>query len=354
MATMGDLQPRTVRSFRAKPTEARPRHSLFGTELENIDKSELEGIDASEANKIGVKPQPVRYPVPEHLQGHMSARSMVDKARHDIVSQSQACSDAQKQLKEKEQKALMFQPDSEKKQRGKSREPTWLTKQDLNHSKDINIVGLNQSGSYNHDRFGNKPPTHNYSLIGDVLSKGNEFGYIQKYDPDESLLALNESDNNNIGAIRLGWNPKVDPDVECPLKPKSAAVKLPPNIRHQYGSRVCDALLADEKKVSETLDKQKTGQRSAKTPLGVDIKDYEAKASGSYFDVGHVTRFNLFPGHSMLDMNSTLKADHNDIVYLRREPMTDEYRVIKDGYATWAEQNLVREKLKKQWNAPKT
>ncbi|XP_076458976.1 uncharacterized protein LOC143292511 isoform X2 [Babylonia areolata] len=353
MAALGDLKPRTVRSFRAKPTEARPKHSLFGTALENINKSELEGIDASDANRIGVKNQPERYPIPEHLQGHVSARTMVDKARQDISSQNQVLTNAQKQLKEKEQKALMFRPDSERKERGKSREHAWLTKQDLDHSEDINNVGLSKSGNFNHDKYGNKPPTHNYSLIGDVLSKGNEFGHCQKYDPDQSLAALNVSDNNNLGAIRLGWNPRVDPDTEMPLKPKSA-VKLPPNIRHQFGSRVCDSLLADKKKVSETMEKQKKEERASKSTSEIDIKEYEAKASSSYFDVGHVTRFNVFPGYSMLDMNSTMRATHNDVVYLRRVPMTDEYRIIKDGYATWAEQNLVREKLKKQWDAPKT
>ena len=72
MATIGEAKPRTLSSFRAKRTEARPRHSLFGTALENVNKSELEGIDASEANKIGVKQAPERYPIPKQLQGHVS------------------------------------------------------------------------------------------------------------------------------------------------------------------------------------------------------------------------------------------------------------------------------------------
>lgn len=72
MATLGGTPPRSAHVFRAKRTEARPRHTLFGTALENIHKSELEGIDASEASKIGVRQAPERYPIPEHLQGHVS------------------------------------------------------------------------------------------------------------------------------------------------------------------------------------------------------------------------------------------------------------------------------------------
>ena len=256
---------------------------------------------------------------------------MVEKVRSDINSQNQMVADAQQQLKEKELKALAFKPEAEQKQEGKIRDHAWLTKQDLEHSHDINIVGLSKTGSYNHDRYGNKPPTHNYSLIGDVLTKGNEFGQQQKYDPDDTLLALNQSNNNNLEAIRLGWNPPVDPDIEFPLKPKST-MRVPPNIRHQFGSRVCDTLLFDEQKVMETLDKQKGGSRSAKQRPVVDTKDYQTKASGSYFDVGQVTRFNVFPGHSMLDQTSTMRAAYNDVVYLRREPVCNEYRIVKDGY----------------------
>lgn len=261
----------------------------------------------------------------------VSARAMVEKVRSDINSQNQMLADAQKQLKEKELKALAFKPEAERKQVGKSRDHAWLTKQDLEHSKDINIMGLNETGSYNHERYGSKPPTHNYSLIGDVLTKGNEFGHQQRYDPDDTLLAMNQSDNNNIGAIRLGWNPPVDPDKECPLKPKSA-VELPPNIRHRFGSRVCDSLLSDEKKVMDTLDKQKSESRSAKMHPEVDTKDYQVRSSTSYFGVSQATRFNVFPGHSVLDMGSTMRTTHNDVVYLRREPMTNEYRMVKDDY----------------------
>ena len=77
MAAVGCTSPRSVSVFRAKPTEARPRHSLFGTALENVHKSELEGIDASEASKIGVRTAPERYPIPEHLQEHLSGMVLV-------------------------------------------------------------------------------------------------------------------------------------------------------------------------------------------------------------------------------------------------------------------------------------
>ncbi|KAK7113673.1 hypothetical protein V1264_012921 [Littorina saxatilis] len=354
MAAVEGVESRTLSPHRAKPTQARPRHSLFGTALENVKKSEIEGISLTEVRTVGQgRQEPERYPIPEHLQGELSARAMVQKAISDISIQNQSLVEAQQQLKEKELKALAFKSEADGKPQPRRQKPSWLTKQDLEHSEEINIVGLNKHGSYDRDRYGAKPPTHNYSLIGDFLSKGNEFGRMQKYEPDPALLALNESENNNLEKIRLGMNPKVDPDVEKPLKPRSA-VQLPPNIRHQFGSRVCDALLSDEKKVTETMEKQKRSGRSAKARLEVDTKDYEAKASGSYFDVGHVTRYNVFPGHSMPTMDSTTKATHSDVVYLRRGPMPNEYRVIKDGYAIWAEQNLVREKMKKQWNAPKT
>lgn len=151
----------------------------------------------------------------------------------------------------------------------------------------------------------------------------------QSYDPDETLLSLNKQENNNtlsLGALRLGFNPKIDPQREKP----TSAIKLPPNIRHQFGSRVCDNLLSDKKLVEETVKKQQQQPRVARAQLDVEAKDYFVKSSSSYFQIGHLTRLNVCPGITKPETESSSKAVHNDLVYLHHIPMTDKYRVRRD------------------------
>lgn len=353
MATEVAVQQPTLASYAGR-SQARPKPTLFGTVLENVDKSQLKGINPTLANKFGVKSRPERYPIPEDLQEHVQARLVVEKAHNDINSQHQKLVEAQKELKQKQLKALRFTREPEDKPACLTREGPWLSLQDLEHSSDINNVGIGKSGGYNRDRYSKKPPTHSYALIGDVLGKGNEFGQPQIYDPDESLIALNLSQNNNKEMIRLGFNPPVDPDVEAPLK-KQSCIDMPPNIRHKFGSKVCDDLLQDPTTVRALLEKERRSKPLVRSKFEVDTKEYTAKAeSGNYFEVGQVTRYNIFPGHSTLNQSGVFNAVHNDVVYLRREQINEEFRMVKDAYAAWAEQNLVREKLKKLWNAPKT
>ncbi|KAK7494433.1 hypothetical protein BaRGS_00014325, partial [Batillaria attramentaria] len=348
MAAVEQTTPtRSWTSFRAERTQARPKHSLFGTALEHYDKEDLKGISPSEASQIGVRKPRERYPIPEHLQQHVSARAIVEKVKGDIEGQTQQVTDARRQLQEKEQQALAFKPTSSGSRRGESDSHGWMTKKDLEHADEINAVGLGKKGSYNRDKYGHKPPTHNYTLIGDVLSKGNDFGRRQVYDPDQTLVDYNRQQNNNTGSPHA----PVDNDGVAPFSNRrNAADELPPNIKHHFGTRICESLLADQKVVEDTLQKQKAQLRRAKPPLIVDTKDIDAKSSGNYFEIGHNTRYSVFPGHSVPKLESCMKSAHNEAVYLRRQVPPDEYRIVKDAYGKWREQEVLRLREQKLWD----
>lgn len=263
-----------------------------------------------------------------------AAQANMEKAQRRVEEQNRIVSNVCADLEEKEKRALMFKPDRTECLQENMKGIGRIIDQDREHAEEINNVGLNKTGSYNHDKYGKKPPTHNYSLIGNLLSPGNDFGYPQRYSPDDALLKLNKQSNNVVTneAIRLGFN-SFDYPEQSQNKSK-IKIKVPANIKHQFGSRVCEELLSDEKAFEDFLKQQKEQNKPAekhqKTP---DIKEYEAATSSSYFELGSGLRANLFPDHSVRKPLGIFKAVHNAEVYLRREPMTDQFRRKRDEHS---------------------
>ena len=59
-------------SGRAKQTQSRPKHSLFGTNMEAVDRSELEKMEGRYIPEGYVRPQKNRYPLPDHMQSALT------------------------------------------------------------------------------------------------------------------------------------------------------------------------------------------------------------------------------------------------------------------------------------------
>ena len=49
-----------------------PKHSLFGSNMENVDKRELENTKGRYIAEGYIRPQKNRYPLPDHMQGALT------------------------------------------------------------------------------------------------------------------------------------------------------------------------------------------------------------------------------------------------------------------------------------------
>lgn len=190
-------------------------------------------------------------------------------------------------------------------------------------AKEMNQVGLNERNSYNRDKYGHRAPVHQYSLCGDVLQPGMETLRRQK---SEYPVYAGHSERHRkapTGTPRQASAPH-------PAEPRSV-VKLPPNIRHQFGSQVCDNLLSDKKSVERTMNEQKLRrQRLLRPSKHLEIPDMDKDLKPEYEMLGNAMRQNIFPGYTMNHKKSMMKLAFDDSVHLRRYPEPDQWRYQRD------------------------
>ncbi|GFR66268.1 testis-expressed protein 33 [Elysia marginata] len=344
-------------SMRSKRSEALPKRSLFGTSLENVDKNQLQTIQGKYIPVGYIRPQAELYPLPEHIKERISGRDILESSRRDVLQQKHQLEEAEQQLKFKSQQALAFSESllrsSDTPQSKTATRPVWLSEQDLEHSRDINILGLNERGSYNRDKYGRKPRRHNYSLIGDVFANRMEMNVPKMIEDSEKLDAYNNGRSVVYGRRRqhqLPYDPVKDLHFtkDRPERMKSL-VDLPPNIRHMFGSRVCDSLLSDAEKVNKSLEKRKALSGPPRPSKKEDVKSLPVNFAGNYESLGATTRYNVFPGLTSGHTISRTQQEFNDEVHLRRVPNPDEFRYQRDELSTWSEHNVLRERMKKAW-----
>lgn len=159
--------------------------------------------------------------------------------------------------------------------------------------------------------------------------------------------------NNNLEfereSIRLGFNPPVQYDI---LPPDMASRTLAAQAFQLGMKPLASKRATDAASHADKMQKLREKWVRCKAPLSADTSPYEAQESSSYYKVGHVSRFNTWPWYPV-KLETTNQAVYTDSVHLSRYPQSTQYHHILDEYGAWADQNLVREKLKKQWNAPK-
>ena len=245
--------------------------------------------------------------------------------------------EADQQLKFKSQQALAFSEalhrPTDTRQSHNTIRPTWLSEQDLEHSRDINILGLNNRGSYNRDKYGKKPKRHNYNLIGDVLATRMEMNAPTVNGDAHTLEAYNNGRSVVYGRRRqqLPYDPVKDLHFtkDRPDRVKSL-IDLPPNIRHMFGSRVCDSLLSDKEKVNRSLEKRNAMSGPPRPSKKQDVESLSVNFDGNYESLGATTRYNMFPGLTSGHTISRTQQEFNDEVHLRRVPNPDEFRYQRD------------------------
>lgn len=194
-------------------------------------------------------------------------------------------------------------------------------------AKKMNRVGLNERSSYNYDKYGKekKLPAHQYSLIGDILRPGNDFA-ARREKTDIPSKKLNT--NNNVLDM---YDPITIRQASARgMNSPRAAINLPPNIKHQFGSRECDKLLSDEKLVKQTIDEQAKQRADSKKKDRGTLTALEKQLKPEYEQLGNFMRQNVFPGYTMDHHTSTTKSVFTDDVYLKRHPDPDKWRYQRD------------------------
>lgn len=330
----------------AKRTAALPKHSLFGTPLEVYDVDDMESIkriDPKEHNKILLERRKKdKLKLPEEIRSQLLTGSdeYVAKKRQEYEQLKASFNNTDKSIKEAEREALSFKGSHTDRTKH-----TRLSEEAVELARRMNRVGLNDRSSYNYDKYGKerKLPAHQYSLIGDILRPGNDFAARR-----EKTDITMQSPNPNSGTLQTAIGRQSSArGANSPV----AAIELPPNIKHQYGTRICDNLLSDEKVVKQTLEDQAKSRASNRQKERATVTTLEKKLKPEYEQLGNFMRQNVFPGYTMDHHTSTTKSVYTDAVHLKRHPDPDQWRYQRDELSTWAEHNVINTRMKKAWES---
>ncbi|XP_046379524.2 uncharacterized protein LOC124151211 isoform X2 [Haliotis rufescens] len=341
MAAVAAQQSSDVHAaYKPRRTQAMPKNSLFGTSLEMRDGEEQ------------------HQQVAEAVTPYVSVRQDNDILRHkraDFEHQKGVVRKSQSDLKSAEDKALTFSPDprttgtgsmtSGSKNGQMDKAHQWFTQKDIEHAKDMNVGGLTATGSYNRDKYGRKPKVHSYSQMGDILYPGMEFTPRQGNDVNQ---------NGNFSKKKSQPSTNITNDLEEQTTAGQSAprsvIAIPANIRHKYGSSVCDALFSDEVTVADSIARQEKLEAPVQNRRPVQAGVFKKNDNPEYDLLSNATRQNVFPGYTSGHKISTTKTVYNDKIFSERYQDPEEYRYQRDELSKWAEHNVLRERMKKAWD----
>jgi len=261
-------------------------------------------------------------------------QQVLRKTQEDIEKQREDIECTKKSIEAIETDALQFnlgENNNHVPRIGRTGEPI-VSDEALRVAREMNYVGLNERNSYNRDKYGNRPPIHQYSLIGDVMRPGMD---MMRRNKTELAFPARSRDRHILEATE----PR-HASARTPSSPHSV-IQLPPNIRHQFGSRICDNLLSDKKLVNKTITEQRELKeqlkRASKT---LSVPELQKDLKPEYEMLGNAMRQNVFPGYTMNHKLSTMKTSYTDRVHLRRYPDPDQWRYQRDELSkyTWVHQ----------------
>ncbi|XP_060071834.1 uncharacterized protein LOC132551671 [Ylistrum balloti] len=346
MATLSAESPIDLAELaKARRTDAMPKHSLFGSTLEMHNKEEMDQIQKIDISKGGKEPRRKgRFQLPEEFRSQMREYKVVEATKEEIEKQKEEILKTKRAIENMEFKALNFDMDKVKRvpRAGSGRSALSMSDSATKLAKEMNQIGLNDRNSYNRDKYGQRAPVHQYSLCGDILRPGMETVRREK---TEYPAYVGHSERHRKAPTGTPRHASARPAAE----PRSI-VPLPPNIRHQFGSRVCDFLLSDEKKVEKTVNEQNLRrERLLRPSKHLDIPDMDKELKPEYEMLGNAMRQNIFPGYTMNHKKSMTKLAYDDSVHLRRYPDPDQWRYQRDELSTWAERNILYERMRKSF-----
>ena len=223
----------------------------------------------------------------------------------------------------------------------------WISMKDLDHTDEINSVGLNNR-SYNHEKYGSKPPVHQYSNIGSILQPGMDFNEVEREEikgPYKKPEVRRNPDWLRREAYFKGKQGQMEsqPGVGVDV----SGMQLPKNIQHKFGTKLCQSLLSDKEIVDKTIEEQqkmkiKENSRrknrygpSHQNPTPNEVSS-DPNLNPIYDALGGVLRHNLFPGQTFDHKVGVMKGDFNDSVHKNRVPNPDEYRYKRDDLSKYS------------------
>ena len=214
-----------------------------------------------------------------------------------------------------------------------SRSVMWHDKESLEHAEDMNNVSV-QPGKkgYNRDKYEPAKPSHQYSLIGDPVKLGMDVDQAPpKQSSSEKLEPKYERHRNPDWQPKEAYMPKPQPEPDA----MGIMVDLPPNIRHQFGTKICKEVLSDKSKLDATLEEQAKSRAAAnKSKIASEAeKNILIDLSPSYDDLSRSIRQNVFPGYPARTKLTTKQDAYTWDVFERSVPMTDEFKVYRDEYS---------------------
>ena len=274
------------------------------------------------------------------ISPYITGEEMLRHNRQQLQAREAQIKRAKKMLSSLEERSKYFQvqpvarPPSGSQDQSKS--VRWISERDLDHSSEINSVGL-KNGSYNHHKYGNRPPVHQYNLIGDIFSKGMDFQDVT--DKPNHVVPPMFPYKRHKDPYAVPKESYIKNTVGKSKTIAGTSLVMPPNIQHQFGSNVCAVLLGDPEKVRQTLEKQHESQRvaarlyqpSTRTELPPENLD------PTYAQLGTSTRSNLFgPSVTYGHKISKTKQDFSDEIHKRRVAETDKYRYQRDELSKYS------------------
>ncbi|XP_053393125.1 uncharacterized protein LOC123562340 [Mercenaria mercenaria] len=356
MATGIAQQAQVARdSHQARRTEAMPKSTLFGSILELQTEEGAKSARELDLSSVKVPKTPTgkgagqRFTLPEEVKKQLPGASVLEKSRREYETQRNLLTNNTSELKKREEESLYNlsrsgEPVFSARDSGTAK-PQWFTDQDIKGAKEINIVGLNQNQSFNRDKYGQKAPVHNYSYIGDILRPGMDFPRRERTEIQMRNLGYGTGDMNGILAAESAPPQRANASARSPRK---TAIAVPPNIKHQFGTRVCDKLLSDKDVVEKTIRDQKELKESIqRKSKPVIVPAFSKEMNPEYEMLSNAMRMNVTPGYTMNHKTSTTKTAFNDQVHLFRYQDPDKWRYQKDELSKWRECIFLQKMLAK-------
>ncbi|XP_074648289.1 uncharacterized protein LOC141903848 [Tubulanus polymorphus] len=346
--------------FCVKPTEAKPKHTLFGSNLEILSDAEQQKLREIDPNSYQEQPRQYRVRnLPPVLQAKIPDSSIVKFNKEQITKQKRVLNDIENDLQflEKNTKynpgLIQSNETPASSSGGTKKQPQWFTESDIKHTHDINILGVRPGGqksNYNRDKYATKPQTHKYALIGDVLRPGNDFN-----ERENSIFSdeKNNFDSNMYSTSYKKHFPEIETkNPEKPTETREFAIDLPANIQHTFGTTECQRLLTDTQSVDRSLKLIEQQERIRRRVIAnrLQPKSIKPEIHPLYEVMGNALRMDHFTGHTFDNKLSSTKRAHTQSVFDRRVPQIDNYRMKRDELSTWAESNVLRDRMKKAWD----
>ncbi|XP_041363567.1 uncharacterized protein LOC121379147 isoform X2 [Gigantopelta aegis] len=420
--------------YNVRKTKALPKHSLFGTSFEMFTEEEKQRINSIDLNTNACVNQ--KIPIADHLLQNIKGREEAAEKRREFEKRKKITEQTRQNMKTFEQDAILVCTGSQSKDMShvikaatRREEParcgTWFTGKDIEHSREINFSTMPDNyRSYNRDKFSRLPPIYKNPAV-DVFSRPRRQSVVSA----EPRGPYQQGRPDLSGDVRRMASPCVhEPAADEPAADDPSVsnyICVPQNIRHRFGSKVCDSLLSDEKKVQDTLARlhtapcylpqkgsprvhsasqqsQRSSQRTpthsqhiertsphaqrtirqTKSDVQLQTKSDHQQAQrtsqtarrddertprfsqqtkrenqqqtpvriSDYDALSIITRQNVIPGLSIRNPQSTSKSTYNEAVLLRRVPETDEFKYKKHSLSRWVEDNVRRERTRKDWD----